>query len=105
MNTLQATNFQAPIVSETSRAGELLLELRLYESLPNTPWWGQAPVRVHWPPAGPKNLKKVSQLTRIDSKNLVQFEILWARVSRARTHSQIPDLVHPAALETVYPGK
>ena len=43
LNTLQATNLQAPIFSQIVPARELLLELRLYESYCIINGWGRNP--------------------------------------------------------------
>ena len=49
----QATDLQAPILAGIARAAELLLQLRLYELLRNTPRMANAPLQVREPPAGP----------------------------------------------------
>ena len=56
----QATDLQAPILTEIARAAELLLQLRLYELLINSTSMANAPVRVREPPAGPPKITKDS---------------------------------------------
>ena len=57
MKTLQAINLQAPIGNEIPSAGELLLELRLYESLLIITGGANAPFQVREPPAGPPKIR------------------------------------------------